>query len=92
MPSDPPFRILYLETVVAEDVPALPTRMRDQIRRAIESRLVVDPVGYGKPLRYSLAGHRRLRVGDWRIVYKIDGARREVTISVIKHRKDVYAD
>lgn len=23
-----------------------------------------DPIGLGKPLRYSLKGHRRLRVGD----------------------------
>lgn len=90
--AEGPYRILYLATVVDEDIPSLPTRMREQIRRAIETRLGVDPIGYGKPLRYSLSGHRRLRVGDWRIVYRVDQKRHEVTISVIKHRKDVYED
>ena len=66
--------------------------MLETIKRAIETRLAVDPVGYGRPLRYSLAGHRRLRVGDYRIVYRIDTRRHVVVISVIRHRKDVYAD
>jgi mRNA-degrading endonuclease RelE of RelBE toxin-antitoxin system len=37
---------------------------RQQIKRAIEERLAIDPVKLGKPLRYSLCGLRRLRVGD----------------------------
>jgi len=60
------------------------------IKRAIEERLSIDPIGLGKPLRYSLKGHRRLRVGDYRIVYRIDHTKHIVTIVVIKHRKDVY--
>ena len=32
----------------------------------------------------------RLRVGDYRMVYKIDDARRIVDIAVIRHRRDVY--
>lgn len=83
-----PYTILYLESVVKEDIPALPKTARQQIRRAIEERLMVDPVGFGKPLRYSLKGHRRLRVGDWRIIYRIEGD--TVLIVVIGHRKNVY--
>ncbi|MEW5933643.1 MAG: type II toxin-antitoxin system RelE/ParE family toxin [Bacillota bacterium] len=32
----------------------------------------------------------RLREGDYRMIYTVDDARREVTIQVVGHRKDVY--
>jgi mRNA interferase RelE/StbE len=32
----------------------------------------------------------RVRVGDYRIVYSIDDARRLIDISAIRHRSDVY--
>jgi mRNA interferase RelE/StbE len=86
------YRIEYLDSVVEEDIPRLPKGARHLIKRAIEERLTIDPVGLGKPLRYSLKGHRRLRVGDYRIVYRIDYVERCVTIVVIKHRKDVYEE
>ena len=85
-----PYTIHYLESVVTEDIPDLPKKMRELIKRAIETRLCIDPAGLGKPLRYSFIGHRRLRVGDYRIVYRIDAKKREVTVVLIKHRKDVY--
>lgn len=86
------YSVEYLQTVVKDDIPALPKRMAQSIKRAIEERLMVDPIGFGKPLRYSLAGHRRLRVGDYRIVYRIDDHKQSVVIVAIKHRKDVYED
>lgn len=86
------FRIEYLEGVVNEDIPELPTAMAAMIRRAINSRLTVDPIAYGKPLRHSLKGRWRLRVGDWRVVYLVDLPRQVVTITAIKHRKDIYED
>lgn len=84
------YLIEYLDSVVEEDIPSLPKMIRKMIKRAIEERLAVDPVGLGKPLRYSLKGHRRLRVGDYRIVYRINHEKQIVTIVIIKHRKDVY--
>jgi mRNA interferase RelE/StbE len=84
------YRIEYLEGVVASDIPDLPTSMASIIRRAINSRLAVDPVAYGKPLRHSLKSRWRLRVGDWRVVYLVDQTKRVVTITAIRHRKDVY--
>lgn len=51
---------------------------------------MVDPVSFGKPLRYSLKGHRRLRVGDYHIVYRIDSEPQKIIIDAIKHRKEIY--
>lgn len=84
------FVIEYLDTVVSDDIPALPKTIRQLVKRAIETRLTVEPVGLGKPLRYSFVGHRRIRVGDYRIVYRVDVKALVVTIVLIKHRKDVY--
>ena len=83
-PGNQPYQIEYLDTVVAEDIPALPKSMREIIKRAIEERLTADPIGLGKPLRYSLIGHRRLRVGDYRIVYRIDSKKHSVLIVIIQ--------
>jgi addiction module RelE/StbE family toxin len=80
----------YLDSVVEEDIPNLPTTVRSMIKKAIEERLMVDPIGFGKPLRYSLKGHWRLRVSDYRIVYRIEAKNNLILISAIKHRKEVY--
>jgi addiction module RelE/StbE family toxin len=84
------FGIEYLSSVIKEDIPALPKAIRSTIKKAIEERLSVDPIAFGKPLRYSLKGHRRLRVSDYRIVYRVEIKTHIVLIVAIKHRKDVY--
>ncbi len=89
-PGSEAYSLEYLDHVVEDDIPKLPKTMKIRIKRAIEARLTLDPVGLGKPLRYSFSGHRRLRVGDYRIIYRIDPEKKVVTIVGIKHRKDVY--
>jgi mRNA interferase RelE/StbE len=89
-PGNEIFQIEYLDSVVEEDIPALPKTIRERIKRGIETRLSMDPVGLGKPLRYSFKGHRRIRVGNYRIIYRVDIDTKIVTVVLIKHRKDVY--
>jgi addiction module RelE/StbE family toxin len=83
------YRIEYLESVVREDIPRLSKDVRNRIRRAIEQKLASHPVEFGKPLRYSLKGARRLRVEDWRVFYTIEPPD-VVLIVKIGHRKEVY--
>jgi mRNA interferase RelE/StbE len=82
------FSILYHELVVEKDIPGLPSAWREKIKRTVESRLTTQPEVYGKPLRRSLKGYRKLRVGDYRVIFKIEG--RTVKILVIQHRSVVY--
>lgn len=82
------YRLLYLESVARKDIPSLPKAARERIRKEIERKLSDNPIEFGKPLQYSLKGCRRLRVGDYRVIYQIDGT--EVTIVKIGHRKEVY--
>jgi len=86
------YTIEYSATVVKFHIPALPVVIKKRIKRAIEERLTVDPVGFGKPLQYSLKGYRRLRVGDYRVIYRIEYDKRIVLIVAIKHRKDAYQE
>ncbi len=55
-------------------------------------RLGEDPYQHPniKRLKGSLAGYHRYRVGDWRVVYKVDDAHREVTVLLIIHRSQGY--
>ncbi len=43
-----------------------------------------------KRLKGDLAGLLRYRVGDWRVVYEVDEAKKTVTILLIDHRSNVY--
>jgi mRNA interferase RelE/StbE len=89
MPGTSLYQIHYLESVVKDDIPELSTTAKKLTKKAIEERLMVDPIGFGKPLRYSLKGHRRLRVSDSRVVYRIESEEHAVIIVAIRHRKDV---
>lgn len=84
------YRILYHQEVIRDDIPALPDTMLVRIKQAIEDRLCTYPDRYGKPLRKGLSGFRKLRIGDWRIVYEVDCA--TVIILIIAHRSKVYQD
>ena len=51
-------KLLYHPDVAREDLSRIPANMRARILRAIEERLLEDPVLSGQPLRQSLKGHR----------------------------------
>ena len=82
------FRILLLEQVTEEDIPHLSKTDFERIARAIAQKLTAHPEIFGKPLRCALKGNRSLRVGDFRVVYRIEGA--TVKIFLIAHRSVVY--
>ncbi|MBI2607041.1 MAG: type II toxin-antitoxin system RelE/ParE family toxin [Deltaproteobacteria bacterium] len=77
---------------VQKDLKGISKDIQYIIRRAIEDKLMVDPVRFGLPLRRNLKGLMKLRVGDYRIIYSIH--KETVTVHVIKivHRRDVYEE
>lgn len=74
--------------VVSHDLPLLDAAWRKTIRDAVRSKLQTRPELYGKPLRQSLKGCRTLRVGDYRVVFRIQG--KKVIVLAILHRSVVY--
>ena len=83
-----PFELRYHPDVKAVDIPLLNEKLKIRIKNAIETRLATAPHQYGEPLRKTLKGYWKLRVGDYRVVFKI--MENEVRIFGIIHRKDVY--
>ena len=82
------YKVEYLESVVQDDIPRLPKIEKKRIKQAIEERLTQDPLRFGKPLRYSLKGCRRMRVGHYRIIFKLET--KIILIVKIGHRKEIY--
>ena len=82
------FDLRYHPDVRDIDIPQLNETLKRRIKKAIEERLSIAPHQYGEPLRKTLKGYWKLRVGDYRIVYKVEG--NEVWIFAIINRKDVY--
>jgi mRNA interferase RelE/StbE len=83
-----PFELRYHPDVKSIDIPLLDAKLRTRIKNAIESRLMTAPHLYGEPLRKTLRGYWKLRIGDYRVVFKI--VDEEVWVLCILHRKRVY--
>jgi mRNA interferase RelE/StbE len=83
-----PFELRYHPDVRDVDILKLNETLKKRIKKAIEERLSISPHQYGEPLRKTLKGYWKLRVGDYRVVYKVTG--NEVWILAIINRKDVY--
>ncbi len=73
---------------VADDILHISTTHRRDIQKAIEDKLATSPVFFGKPLQFSLKGLRSMRVGDYRVVFKL--TKQEVFVVLIGHRSIVY--
>lgn len=83
------YEVLYSDEVVKEDIPKLGEPWQSKIEKAIKSKLMTRPEIYGIPLRRSLKNYRKLRVGDYRVIFRIE--EKKVKVFVIKHRSVVYS-
>lgn len=82
------YKIEFLEEA-ASDWLGIDRSARKRLEKTIE-RLKTNPSSYGKPLGAPLHGLRRVRSGDYRIVYRVVESRKTVEIGVVCHRKNVY--
>ena len=85
-----PYTILYHPDITRRDLRRIPLNVQSRIADALAARLQESPEKYGQPLRGTLRGYWKLRVGDYRAVFKIVGD--EVWVLAILHRRHVYAD
>lgn len=84
------WQIRYSDSVIKKDIPALDSAVKSSVKSAIESKLMRDPITFGKPLRYSLSSQRSLRVGDYRVLYLLEHESKIFSITSIGHRRDIY--
>ncbi len=83
-----PFTLKYHPDVRNIDLPLIDNKTKQRIKKAIEERLSVSPQDYGVPLRKTLKGYWKMRVGDYRVVFRV--IENEILILGIRNRKDVY--
>ncbi|TSC57294.1 MAG: hypothetical protein Greene041662_990 [Candidatus Peregrinibacteria bacterium Greene0416_62] len=84
------YEIRYSEHLDWKRFHKLPRKEKDRIKRAVEGKLTVRPEIFGKPLRQSPSGCRSLRVGDYRVIFRIKGT--TVEIVLFGHRSAIYKE
>jgi len=82
------YDIIYHTQVVTHDIPSLSREWRTKIKRAIETKLSNSPEIFGIPLRNTLKNYRKLRVGDYRVIFRVES--KTIKIFAIGHRADIY--
>lgn len=74
--------------VLEADFKNIPSSQQKIILKAIQKKLSVDPQNYGRPLRGKFLGYWRLRVEDYRVIYRIINEQIIVLVVKIGIRKD----
>ena len=82
--------VQYSGLLNPKDIARFPKIHLRRIKKAIEEKLTTHPEVFGKPLRFSLKGYRSLRVGEYRVIFRIE--KDIVKILIIAHRSAVYED
>jgi mRNA interferase RelE/StbE len=80
---------VLIERAAERDLKSLPTAIFNRIVPRIRA-LAEDPRPSGC---HKLAGSKndwRIRIGNYRVVYEIDDARKLVRIFRVRHRREVY--
>jgi len=84
------YQLIYEESVIKEDFTNLDAPNRQRIMKEIGKKLSIAPNQFGRPLSGKLKGFRRLRVGDYRVIYKVDNKNNAVSVIMVIHRSSKY--
>jgi len=76
------YKVQYHRLVVEKDFKNVPKADINKILKAVHKKLTLDPIAFGKPLACELVGYFRLRVGMYRLIYRVSAG--EVTVFVLK--------
>src|SRR5262245_20316412 len=68
----------------------LPVEVAIAATETIQYAIATNPARVGKPLDEPCDGYYSARRGTYRIIYRIDEAKRVVEIHSIRHRHDAY--
>lgn len=82
------YKIEYLDEVY-DQLAIIPKNIRQSIIKAINERLTETPYRF-KPLVCNWKGYFRMRVGDYRVIYRIEDEKVTVVIVRVAARGNVY--
>ena len=80
------YKVVYTQTAF-DDIKKLDTILRKRIKKKIEAYMS-QPLSFAKGLSHSSIGMYRWRIGNYRVVFDIDGS--TIIILRIGHRREIY--
>lgn len=78
-----------ITTSAVKDLDGLPSKVRQRVTAAIDA-LADNPRPSGVTKLKGGTGLYRVRVGEYRVTYRINDAEQRVSIARAEHRRDVY--
>lgn len=89
MPEDREPYALFVAPAADRQLSKLPQEVQDRLDLAIDALAdVPKPPGSAKLQGY--VSSWRIRVGDYRIIYELDEAAREIIVTRVAHRREAY--
>lgn len=88
--TDEPYELVLTPPAQRAIAERLPEPVATAVIDFLTTTLVANPHRVGKALREELAGVWSARRGTYRVLYRINEARREVVVLRVEHRRDVY--
>lgn len=85
------YQIIYHKLVIKEDFKRISKGDQKRIFKDIYKKLTSDPSIFGKPLTGGLKGYFRLRIGQYRVIYRIEKQKIVVVVVHVGLRKDFAA-
>ena len=83
-----PYKLVFKPSV-EKDLRDLPKTVVERVLKKIEG-LPTEPLPSGCARLESAERLLRIRIGDYRVVYEVDGKARLITIHYVRHRREVY--
>lgn len=74
----------------AESFDRLPVGIKSRVEKVFGRLQKWPEVSGAKPLRGALAGYHRVRTGDYRVLFRVEGD--QVVVERIAHRDGFYED
>lgn len=85
-----PYTILFSRQARRNLHEDLPLEVAIAATETIQQAIAVNPYRAGKPLNEPFDGYHSARRGTYRVIYRINEAKRVVEIHSIRHRRDAY--
>jgi len=85
-----PYRITF-KASADKSLDKVPKPLQSRVIRKIQS-LAAEPRPSGSVKLSGSDDLWRVRIGDWRVVYRVDDKEQAVDVRIIAHRREVYRD
>jgi mRNA interferase RelE/StbE len=87
--TKPSYHIRWQEEAT-KDMSALPKHIAQRVYDKVTTHLAHAPRELGKALTGEWRHYYRYRIGDYRVIYRIEETEVTITVIGVGHRRDIY--